>query len=107
MAKYRRSKRKSRMPLTPVQLQERKRRRMLMKRMMYGMSTPKGTRPRTFIPTDEAPVLKPMPQPSFTDPFAAIMGFVQLLPWMRRRKRERELAAERESQNIKDKGWTS
>lgn len=85
-------------PLTPIQRQERKRRRMLMWRMMFGMPTPLGTKPRQY-PTGE-PVFKPMPR-QFPDPLGFIMGFISLMPWMGRRRREAEIAGERRSQSLK------
>jgi hypothetical protein len=91
--------------LTPIQLQNRKRRRMLMRRMLYGMPTPKGTRPRDYVPPPSPPVFKPMPRPvSFTDQaFGAIMGLVALLPLMRRRRAKATLRDER-SESIKAQG---
>jgi hypothetical protein len=103
---YLKSKRKEGGPLTPIQLQNRKRRRMLMYRMLYGMPTPKGTRPGEYVPPPGPPVFKPMPRPvSFTDQaFGAIMSLVALLPGMRRRRKEAELAEQQRSESMKAKG---
>lgn len=87
--------------LTKIQLQERKRRRMMMRRGLYGMPTPKGTHPRSFTSADE-PVFKPMPRPS--SPLDFIIGFLSLMPWARRRRRESELAEQQRSQSMKAKG---
>jgi hypothetical protein len=92
--------------LTAIQLQEKKRRRMLDRRMRFGMSQPKGTKPREY-PIGE-PVLKPMPRPgfSFDDFLGTILGFISLGPWFgqRRRRREADLAQEQRSQSIKARG---
>ena len=90
-------------PLTATQLQNRKRRRMLRDRMLYGMRQPKGTQPR-WGPAGE-PAFKPMPAPGFSfDITHLVASLLMLMPWMRRRRKEAELAEQRRSQSIKAKG---
>lgn len=91
-------------PWTATQLQNRKRRRMRGYIMRFGMPTPKGTYPRSFVPSAEPPVFKPMPRPSwgFQQAFEAIISFVALLPWMRRRRAEK--LRDQRSDAIKAKG---
>lgn len=86
--------------LIAIQLQERKRRRMMMRRGMFGMPNSKGTMPRQFTGTSE-PVFKPMPRLGFS--FDLIWQFFSFLPWLRRRRREAELAQEQKSQSMKAK----
>ena len=99
MAKYRKF---NRTDLTPIQKQERARRLMMRDRILFGMPTPKGNKLRKYDPTGE-PILKPMPRPGPTS-LDWLWGFITLLPWMRRRRREAELAKEQRSQAIKVKG---
>lgn len=90
---------------TPIQLQNRKRRRFRGYVMRFGLPTPKGTRPREFKPSVEPPILKPMPNPSFG--FDSLLGlaysFMALMPWMRRRRAESRLAEQRRAQAMKAK----
>ena len=102
---YLKSKTKEGGPLTPTQLQNRQRRRMLMRRMR-GLETPRGATQRW--PSTGEPVFKPMPRPAiygFSDhALGALMGLIALLPGMRRRRKEAQLAEEQRSQSIKAKG---
>jgi hypothetical protein len=89
-------------PWKPTQLQERKRRRMLDRRMRFGMSQPPGTPPRRF--TGGEPVFKPMPRPGFPS-YGWLLQFISFLPWfgMRRRRHEAELAEKKRADSIKAK----
>lgn len=87
--------------LTAIQLQERKRRRMMMRRM-YGMPNSKGTPPRQFTGAGES-VFKPMPW-HIPSPWELMVGFLSFLPGSRRRKRETELAQGQKSQSMKARG---
>lgn len=89
--------------LTPIQIQERAKRRMLMRRGMYGMPTPKSTMPRQFKVTGE-PIFKPMPLPGPPSPLELMTHLLMVFPWMRRKGAEGELRQKQESQSIKDKG---
>jgi hypothetical protein len=105
MAKLRKFNRKD---LNPNQMRERKRRRMMRDRMLFGMPTAPGTPPRQFSSggsTSEAP-WKPMPHQGFPTFLDSFLTLISLLPWfgMRRRRRESQLAEERRSQQIKAKG---
>lgn len=93
----------NRTDLTPIQVQERKRRRMMMRRMR-GMETPKHATQRW--PSPGEPVFKPMPAPVFSgDAFqSAFLSFISFLPWFRRRKKEAELAEQQKMQSLKDQG---
>lgn len=78
--------------LTASQVQERKRRRILDRRMRFGMPTPKGTKPRCYTrikPEAEAVAI------SLFDRLSA------LLPWVLfRRKRQERRSKENDNFNL-------
>lgn len=103
MPKYRKFKREDPPQLTPIQIQERARRRMLMRRMR-GMETPKHATQRW--PSPGEPIFKPMPAPvsSLDGLTSGLLAFMSLLPWVRRRRKEAELAEQQKIQSMKGRG---
>jgi hypothetical protein len=89
----------NRTDLTPIQIENRARRRMLMRRMR-GLETPKGTRPREAAAHE--PIFRPMPAPGIPSPWELTAQLLMIFPWMRRRRAAR-LQQEQESQSMKDK----
>lgn len=91
------------MPRLEIQIQERARRRREMKKMR-GLLTPKHATQR-WTKISSEPVFKSMPR-KIISPWDLALGFLSLLPWFRRRRREAELWQKQEAQSLKDKGVT-
>lgn len=88
--------------LTPIQLQNRARKRRLAHMIRYGKSQKKGTTLR-WPPTGE-PIYKTIPAPPPPSVLEIMSHLLAVFPWMRRRKAEAELREKQEAQSIKDKG---
>lgn len=74
------------MTLTNIQIRERAKRKKNRIKMLYGLPTPQGTKPRAYEPKGE-PIFKPapIPRPDLSHLFEVLN--LRWLPWWRRRER--------------------